>query len=202
MNGKIVIIINLLVVLIISSALLVPSLESEELHTLPEKSPKTEIMDIPEKKEVAYTVKKLKTPMKIDGNWNKAQWRQAKPIEITHFMGPIPPFRPRVQAKMLYDDNNIYIIFQVHDRYVHSIVENYNGPVSGDACVEFFFSPDTAFKQHYFNLEINAGGTPLMAFHIFSQKEYQKFSAEELDKVEIFHSLPKKVDPEIVTPIV
>lgn len=39
-----------------------------------------------------------------------------------------------------------------------------------------------------------------MAYHI-SQKEYQPFSVGDLKKIEIAHSLPKKVDPEIVTPV-
>jgi hypothetical protein len=148
-----------------------------------------------------YSVKRLKKPMKIDGNWNKAQWRPVKAIELTNFMGQIPPFRPIVHAKMVYDENNLYVIFRVNDRYVRSVIEEYNGPVSTEACVEFFFSPDTSLPERYFNLEINAGGTPLMACHTFHQKEYQQFSVEDLKKIEIAHSLPKKVDPEMVTPI-
>lgn len=77
--------------------------------------------------------------MKIDGNWNKAQWRLVKAVELTNFMGQIPPFRPTVQAKMMYDEDNVYVIFRVRDRYVRSVIEEYNGPVSTEACVEFFF---------------------------------------------------------------
>lgn len=151
--------------------------------------------------ESVYRVKRLKKPMKIDGDWDKKQWRHVRPLRLSHFMGPIPPFRPSVQAKMMYDDSNLYIIFRVHDRFVRSTVQDYNGPVSGDACVEFFFSPDTSLRKRYFNLEINAGGTALMACHVFQQKEYQKFSAEELDQIEIAHSLPRKIDPEMQDPV-
>ncbi|MEO6000690.1 MAG: carbohydrate-binding family 9-like protein [Chitinophagaceae bacterium] len=155
-----------------------------------------------ENKDIAvYKVHRLLKPMTIDGHWNKKEWRKVKAVDLTRYMGDIPPFRPTAQAKMMYDDNNVYLIFQVHDRYVHSVVETYNGPVSGDACVEFFFSPDTAFAQRYFNLETNAGGTPLMAYHIFPQKEYQRFTPEELDRIEIAHSLPKTIDPEITEPV-
>jgi hypothetical protein len=149
----------------------------------------------------AYSVKKLKKMMKIDGDWNKPQWRSVKPIELTNYMGQIPSFRPTVHAKMMYDEDNVYVIFLVNDCFVRSIIEEYNGPVSTEACVEFFFSPDTSLAERYFNLEINAGGTPLMSYHNFQNKEYQAFSVEDLKKIEIAHSLPKKVDPEIVTPI-
>ena len=158
--------------------------------------------DTSQKNSRMYSVKMLKTPMKIDGNWNKAQWLSVKPIELTNYMGKIPPFRPIVHAKMMYDEGNLYVIFQVNDRYVRSVIEEYNGPVSTEACVEFFFSPDTNFPDRYFNLEINAGGTPLMGYHIFPQKESQTFSIEDLKKIEIAHSLPKKVDPEIDKPVI
>ena len=139
--------------------------------------------------------------MIIDGNWYKPQWRSVKAIELTNYMLQIPQFRPVVHAKMMYDEENLYIIFLVNDCYVRSVIEEYNGPVSSDACVEFFFSPDTSLPERYFNLEINAGGTPLMAYHVFHQKEYQKVPIDDLKKVEIAHSLPNKVDPEIVTPV-
>lgn len=154
------------------------------------------------KKFPTYTVKRLKETMKIDGNWNKPQWRSVKALHLTHYMGQVPSFRPNVHVKMMYDEDNLYIIFKVTDQFVRSIIEEYNGPVSTDACVEFFFSPDTNLPERYFNLEINAGGTPLMAYHIYGQKEYPLFSAEELNKIEIFHSLPKKIDPEIARPVI
>lgn len=91
------------------------------------------------KEPAVYKVQRLSKPIKIDGNWNKKEWQKVKAVDLTRYMGEIPPFRPTVQAKMMYDDNNVYVIFIVHDRYVHSVVEAYNGPVSGDACVEFFF---------------------------------------------------------------
>jgi len=189
-------------VAIITSSFLLLATQGKKAVYMVQRSGHKHVKPVPSlKKETNYIVKRLKQPMKIDGNWNKREWRRTKPINISNFMGQIPSFRPIVQAKMLYDDKNLYVIFRVHDRYVHSVVEDYNGPVSGDACVEFFFSPDTAFRQQYFNLEINAGGTPLMAYHIFSRKDNPKFSAEELNQIEIAHSLPRKIDPEIVQPV-
>jgi hypothetical protein len=154
------------------------------------------------KKDSIYKVTLLKGEMIIDGNWSKPQWRSVKAVHISNHMGQMPSFSPDVHVKMMYDKDNIYVIFRVRDRFVRSVVEEYNGPVSTDACVEFFFSPDVKLPEQYFNLEINAGGTPLMAYHIYHQKKYQKFSIEDLKKIEIAHSLPDRVDPEIQTPIV
>jgi hypothetical protein len=151
--------------------------------------------------KAVYKVQRLKKPITIDGNWNKAAWKKIKPVTLTHFMGAIPPFRPAVQAKMMYDADNVYVIFQVHDQYVRSVIEKYNGPVSTEACVELFFSPDTAYRDKYFNLEINAGGTPLMAYHVYKQKEYPLFTPEDFARITIAHSLPRKVDPPITEPV-
>ena len=148
-----------------------------------------------------YQVKKLKKPMKIDADWNKSQWKKIKEINILQHMGKIPAFIPTAKAKMMYDEQNVYVIFLVNDRFVRSVAEEYNGPVFRDACVEFFFSPDTSLPDGYFNLETNAGGAILMHYQIFQKTPNQVLAADDIKKIEIAHSLPAKVDPEIKEPV-
>lgn len=148
-----------------------------------------------------YKVIKLKKSLVIDADWNKTQWKKVKPIEIKHYMGKVSAFQPEVKSKMMYDDANLYVIFQVKDRFVKSVTTEYNGPVSTDSCVEFFFSPDVEFPLHYFNLEVNAGGTPLMFYIPKSMSGHKKLLPEELKQINIAHSLPSKVDPEITEPV-
>jgi hypothetical protein len=144
-----------------------------------------------------YKVKRLKRAMKIDANWNKPQWRNVKPIHITNFIRAVPAFEPVVEAKMTYDDKNVYVIFRVQDRYVRSITTEPNGPVWKDAAVEFFFSPDTTKPETFFNLEMNCGGTALLGY----RSQDQKPNADDVKMIEIAHSLPEKVDPEITDPV-
>lgn len=147
-----------------------------------------------------YTVSRLKKqPLKIDGNWDKPQWKKVKEISISNYMGELPAFQPVAKAKMMYDHENLYFIFLVKDRHVRIQTQNFNGPVSGDACVEFFFSPDSNFPERYFNLEINAGGTALMGYH--SGEKRIRVSAKDFETVEIAHSLPAKLDQEISEPV-
>lgn len=148
-----------------------------------------------------YYVNKLDQKMEINGDWNKPQWQKIKAIDINNFMGEIPAFRPSAQAKMLYDNDNIYVIFEVKDRYVRSLTQDYNGPVWNDSCVEFFFSPDSELPLKYFNLEITCGGIPLMRYNTIPRKEFRKLEIEEIKQIEIAHSLPQKVDPEIAEPV-
>lgn len=144
-----------------------------------------------------YKVKKLQKALKIDGNWNKEQWKNIEVIAVSKHMGPTPKFVPTVEAKMTYNDENVFVIFRVQDQFVKSTVTKLNGPVSENSCVEFFFSPDTAQPLWYFNLEINAGGTPLI-FHI--KKPWSGYTAlndKDIKSIEIAHSMPAVVNPEI-----
>jgi hypothetical protein len=153
------------------------------------------------KKESVYNVTRLKQPMKIDAIWDKPQWKNAEPVNISNYMGDIPGFKPEAQAKMMYDDANIYVIFHVRDRYVRCLTKDINGPVWEDGAVEFFFAPDSREPLLYFNLETNCGGTPLMHFNLVPRKESRELSKEDILKIEIAHTLPQIIDPEIKDPV-
>lgn len=145
-----------------------------------------------------YKVKRLKGSMTIDADWNKSQWKKVKEVSVDNYMGAIPAFKPTVKAKMMYDDKNLYVIFKVDDNHVRITVDKFQGPVSTDACVELFFAPDSAYPLRYFNLEINAGGTAVIAYHVDGVRT--NLTAEDFAPVEIAHVLPKKLDKEIDVP--
>ena len=153
------------------------------------------------KKESVYNVARLKQPMKIDAVWDKPQWKNVPPVDITNYMGTIPGFKPEAQAKMMYDDKNLYVIFHVKDRYVRCITKEINGPVWEDGAVEFFFAPDSEKPLLYFNLETNCGGTPLMHFNLVPRKESKELSKDDIKKIEIAHTLPQIIDPEMKDPV-
>lgn len=148
-----------------------------------------------------YNVTKLYTAMKIDANWNKPEWQKVKSVEVNKFMGPVPKFEPVVNAKVMYDKENVYVIFQVKDCFVRCQTEEINGNVWEDSCVEFFFAPDTTSPEKYFNLEINCGGTPLMHYNAVAKKEIQTLKAGDIKMIEIAHTLPHRLDAEITEPV-
>jgi hypothetical protein len=148
-----------------------------------------------------YQVNRMEGEILIDGVWDKPIWKNVPAVEITHYMGNKPSFLPSTFAKLMYDEENIYGIFLVKDKFVHCLVQETNGHVSGDSCVEFFFSPDESKPLFYFNLEINCGGIPLMQYVTVPRKEYVFIDESQISKVEIAHSLPQKVFPEIVEDI-
>jgi len=153
------------------------------------------------KKEYVYEAERLSGTLKIDGDWSKPEWKNIPAAEIANYMGNRPGFFLNVKSKMMYDKENLYVIFRVKDRFVRCITENINGPVWEDSCVEFFFAPDTGFPDRYFNLEVNCGGTPLMHYNIVPREQITELSPEDIGKIEIAHSLPRLVDPEIKDPV-
>ncbi len=148
-------------------------------------------------KKNLYEARMLNRPSLPNGDWNRSKWTDIEPVKLENFMGPRPGFFPEAMAKLLYDKNNLNVIFRVSDRYVRCITTSVNGPVWEDACVEFFFAPDHRYPERYFNLEVNCGGTPLMHYNTVAGKEITILDETDIRRVQIAHSLPSLIDPEV-----
>jgi hypothetical protein len=153
------------------------------------------------KQESVYSVARLKEPIIIDANWDKAQWKNVVPLDITNYMGKVPAFKPVAQAKMMYDDEYLYVIFHVKDCFVRCLTKEINGPVWEDGAVEFFFAPDVNKPLLYFNLETNCGGTALMHYNLVPRKESKMLTTDDIKEVEMAHTLPQIIDPELKEPV-
>lgn len=152
-----------------------------------------QISEAGENQRKVYRVKKLNKKLEIDANWNKPQWKSVQALEVNNFIRENPEFKPDVKAKMMYNSENLYVIFKVEDKFVRSITTQINGPVWKDSAVEFFFSPNTS-NASYFNLEVNCGGTALLGYNTTPKV---KPALEDIRAIEIAHSMPAVVDPEI-----
>ena len=145
-----------------------------------------------------YHVRKINGPVQINAVWDKEPWKSTKALTLNNYMGKKPEHFPKTQAKVVYDDKAIYVIFRVEDRYVKAVITKNQGPVFRDSAVEFFFSPDG--DPGYFNLEMNCGGTMLF-HHQIEPRKGKLLIDDSLQQVEVAHSLPKVVDPEIQEPV-
>ncbi|MGQ9619771.1 MAG: carbohydrate-binding family 9-like protein [Bacteroidales bacterium] len=151
--------------------------------------------------EYVYNVQRLGETMIINCDWEKSEWKNAEIINIDNYLGKIPGFQPLTKARLIYDDENLYVIFKVEDCFVRCITTEINGPVWQDSCVELFLSPDVDYPERYFNIEINCGGTPLMSYNIIPRKKVITIPPEDIKMMEISHSLPGIVEPEIKEPV-
>ena len=150
---------------------------------------------------MTYRVAKSSSP-RVTSDWTAKEWQAIKSLELTYSMGVRPEHFPKTQAKLRYDENAIYVIFRVEDRYVKAVAKQSHGAVYNDSCAEFFFTPDKELSTTYFNLEMNCGGTMLFHFQTAPQSEPTKIASDELAKIKVSHSLPKLIDPEITEPTV
>ena len=102
---------------------------------------------------------------------------------------------------MVYDDTSLYAAFQVQDRYVLATAEKHQDSVCIDSCVELFFTPGVDLALGYFNIECNCGGTVLFHHQYSPGKGAQIVDPETIRAMDIHHSLPARVAPEMTTPV-
>lgn len=148
-----------------------------------------------------YRVKKIKSPFKADATWDTAPWNNIPVLALTHHMGPGPDHFPWTEAKLIFDDEAVFVMFRVRDRYVRAKAKHHQDNVFEDSCVEFFFTPATDMSRGYFNLEMNCGGTMLFHFQTGRGKDRVVIPKEECEEIFCVHSLPHSVEPEIQEPL-
>lgn len=157
-----------------------------------------------------YVAKRTPETPGLDGKWDGPIWNSANTLEVTHFFSgdqhvKVSDHRPKTEARVLYDADGLYIHFRVDDQYVRCIETEYHGKVWEDAAVEFFVQPKA--DRGYFNFEINCGGTMLLSYH--ENPDYTGPALREggtvpwdfAQRVTIYHSMPKVVEPERAEPV-
>jgi hypothetical protein len=122
-------------------------------------------------------------------------------FSVTKIVGEILKYRPETKVYAAYSEEKLFLKFTVQDRYVRSLETQHNGKIWEDSCVEIFFVPDMNKPNSYFNLEINCGGKALMRYNRVPRTDFVEVSVEDIKRLNIRHSLPEIVDPEITEPI-
>lgn len=151
-----------------------------------------------------YKVCRVADPVQINADWDKPVWRTIKPVAIELCMGEKPEHKPKTQVRLAWDDEHIYVIFRVEDRYIRATATEYFGNVWQDSCVEFFFAPQAEVAGGYFNLETNCIGTILMHHQLRRGQERRYLYTKDLDTINLATSFAKgrPIDPEIAEPTV
>jgi hypothetical protein len=154
-----------------------------------------------------YTVNKTACPPALADAFDGPAWAAAACGVVSNFREESSDHRPAVRFRLLHNDTHLFVRFQVADRYVRSVQTAYMSSVCGDSCTEFFVRPRPG--KGYFNFEVNAGGTLLLSYiedpsrsetgHGF--KKWEPVTATLASGIEIWHSLPSVVDPEITEPV-
>ncbi|MDA0337876.1 MAG: carbohydrate-binding family 9-like protein [bacterium] len=103
----------------------------------------------------------------VDGQGNDDAWKKATKIPFIFPWNDVTKETPQsTMARMLYDDQALYLLYECVDPYLHAEVTEKDGPVWEEDAVEIFVTPNPADITAYFGYEMNANGTFLdyMAF--------------------------------------
>ncbi len=119
----------------------------------------------------SYDCYRTTTPIKIDGKlddpgWKKAKWTDDF-VDIEGAAKPKPRFRTR--AKMLWDDQYLYIAAELQEPDVKATLTKHDSVIFHDNDFEVFIKPlpDT---ESYYELEMNALNT---GWDLFLDKPYK-----------------------------
>ena len=138
----------------------------------------------------------------VTADWQSPIWHDIKPLELTYHLGERPKHFPNTQAKLRYDDQALYVIFRVEDRYVRAVAPRHQADIWHDSCAEFFFSPTSEVSTAFMNIEMNCGGTMLFHYQTAPGETPTKLTSDDISEIEVAHSQPKIVEPEITEPTV
>ncbi|HWP39930.1 MAG TPA: carbohydrate-binding family 9-like protein [Tepidisphaeraceae bacterium] len=144
----------------------------------------------------------------LDSDWDHPLWRQAAPIPIDHFHARSSDHHPHAAARLLYDQQALYLAFRVQDRFVRCVHTEYQGRVYADSCVEMMVWPKR--QAGYFNFEVNCGGALLLHYNELELSadslppkitKTTPLPAELGRQVRIVATMPAVVEPEIIEPL-
>jgi hypothetical protein len=153
-----------------------------------------------------YTVLITKLAPDGQGLWEGSVWRKASVLAVDCFRPESSSHRPQTICKLLYNQERIFGIFRVEDKYVRCIHTDFQEDVYKDSCVEFFVQPKES--GGYFNFEFNCGGA-LCASYITDPariagrlKEFLPLTSGDERQIRRHASHPKIVEPEIKTKLI
>jgi hypothetical protein len=121
---------------------------------------------------LSYDCYRTKTPILIDGKLDDPAWRKAKWtsdfVDIEGAAKPTPRFRTR--AKMLWDDNYLYIAAELEEPNVTGTLTKHDSVIFKDNDFEVFIKPLPETKSYY-EFEMNALNT---GWDLFLPKPYSE----------------------------
>ncbi|MEY2408222.1 MAG: hypothetical protein QOF48_892 [Verrucomicrobiota bacterium] len=109
----------------------------------------------PENEVATYTAFRITEPVRIDGKLDERAWSHAP--RSPRFSDILTGARARhdTHAMVVWDQQNLYVAYQIEEPLLHAKFTNHNDPIYYDNDVEFFI----AGRDAYYEFEINAFNT-------------------------------------------
>ena len=113
----------------------------------------------------SYTIARAAESMVIDGRSDEPSWQAAAAVGEFRFSWWSSGAKEQTEAKMLWDQQNLYVLFRCQDAHIWAEHTERDTPVYKDDCVEVFTAPNPTRPLDYFNIEMNAVGAYLDQHH-------------------------------------
>lgn len=114
-----------------------------------------------------YEVVRAKSPVVIDGSLDEYAWQTAEQINgFARILNYYDPVQKPTRAKMLWDDENLYLGFACEDPDMWALYQQEDDALWEEEVVEAFIDPDGDGKD-YLELEISPTNT-VVDLRIFS----------------------------------
>jgi hypothetical protein len=141
-----------------------------------------------------YDILRTNDRIEIDGKLDEQVWKQAAAVSDFHFNWWKTGEKEPTIAKLLWDDENLYVSYYCHDKNISAKVVERHGPVSLDDSVEAFISPNVGKIRNYYGFEINVIGTMLNFIRADWYKGPFHWEPSGVRYRTSFHGLPLKND--------
>jgi hypothetical protein len=105
-----------------------------------------------------YTVLRAGTPIVIDGRLDEPAWFAAPHVGDFHFPWYQEGRKEGTRAKMLWNDEYLYVAFVCEDAHITARHTERDGKIFEDDCVEVMVAPNLETPEIYFNIEFNLLG--------------------------------------------
>ena len=106
-----------------------------------------------------YVAIRAATPPVIDGRLEDAAWRDAAwTDDFVDMADPAASPAPRTRAKMVWDDEQLYIAADIAEPQLWAEMTTHDSPLYQENAFEFFIDPD-GDNHEYYEFEINALNT-------------------------------------------
>ncbi|WP_010135244.1 carbohydrate-binding family 9-like protein [Ochrovirga pacifica] len=103
-----------------------------------------------------YKVHKVKQAPVIDGVIDLKEWEHAETVSFDYYyLTENEQEQQPTQYRMLWDDENIYVSFQMEDRFINAKETQRDGAPYLDDCVELFLIPSPSAADVHICFEIN-----------------------------------------------
>ncbi len=106
----------------------------------------------------SYEIYRTAEPIRIDGKLDELAWLAAPSLGPFRFTWYQQGEKEQTVAKMLWDDQHLYIAHLCQDAHITARHKNHDDPIPEDDCFEIMLAPDPEEGERYFNIEWNLHG--------------------------------------------